>query len=140
MSSATLEGGEPPREVVQFGVTAGSQVTIAPLADVDWPDQVRVVEVCRDGAILEVERLLAGDLVTVVAPEAVIRELEALFGAPAPGGELTLDPAATVGDLFEYDGRELPARRRARNAADGLRFSPAASARRRRRHARASTA
>ena len=69
LSSATLEGGEPPREVVQFGVTAGSPVTIVPLADVDWPDQVRVVEVCRDGAILEVERLLAGDLVTVVAPK-----------------------------------------------------------------------
>jgi cell volume regulation protein A len=108
LSSATLEGGEPPREVVQFGVTAASPVTILPLADVDWPDQVRVVEVCRDGAILEVERLLAGDLVTVVAPEAVLRELEALFGPPAPGGELTLDPSATVGDLFDYYGRELP--------------------------------
>ncbi|MGZ8272515.1 MAG: potassium/proton antiporter [Burkholderiaceae bacterium] len=108
LSSATLEGGEPPREVVQFQVVTGSHVTIAPLADVDWPDQVRVVEVCRQGIILKVDRLLAGDLVTVVAPEAVIRELEALFGSPAPGGELTLDPAATVGDLFDYYGRELP--------------------------------
>ena len=109
LSSATLEGGEPPREVVQFKVAAGSQVAIAPLADVGWPEQVRVVEVCRDGAILKVDRLREDDLVTVVAPEAVIRELEGLFGPPAPGGELTLDPAATVGDLFDYYGRELPA-------------------------------
>jgi cell volume regulation protein A len=109
LSSATLEGGEPPREVVQFKVAAGSQVTTAPLPAVDWPDEVRVVEVCRNGAILRVERLLADDLVTVVAPEAVIRLLEGLFGPPAPGGELTLDPAATVGDLFDYYGRELPA-------------------------------
>jgi cell volume regulation protein A len=115
LSSATLEGGEPPREVVQFEAAAGSQVTTAPLLDVDWPDAVRVVEVCRSGAILRVERLLAGDLVTVVAPEAVIRELEGLFGPPAPVGELTLDPAATVGDLFDYYGSELPA-----DAAHGM--------------------
>ena len=109
LSSATLEGGEPPREVVQFKVAEGAQVTIAPVDEVDWPDQVRVVEVCRGGAIEKVERLRAGDLVTVVAPEADIRGLEALFGAPPPGGELTLDAAATVGDLFDYYGRELPA-------------------------------
>jgi cell volume regulation protein A len=109
LSSATLEGGEPPREVVQFMAAAGSQVTVGPLAGVDWPEQVRVVEVCRNGTILDADRLLAGDLVTVVAPESVIRGLEALFGAPAPGGELTLDPATTVGDLFDYYGRELPA-------------------------------
>jgi cell volume regulation protein A len=109
LSSATLEGGEPPREVVQFMVAAGSQVTTGALADVDWPEQVRVVEVCRNGAILDAARLQTGDLVTVVAPEAVIPALETLFGPPASGGELTLDPATTVGDLFEYYGRELPA-------------------------------
>jgi cell volume regulation protein A len=109
LSSATLEGGEPPREVVQFMVAAGSQMTTGALAEFDWPEQVRVVEVCRNGAILDAARLQTGDLVTVVAPEAVIPALETLFGPPASGGELTLDPATTVGDLFEYYGRELPA-------------------------------
>jgi cell volume regulation protein A len=109
LSSATLEGGEPPREVVQFRVYEASQSTAGPLAGMEWPEQVRMVEVCRDDRIGAVERLRAGDLITVVATEAALPELEVLFGPPAPVGELTLDPSASIGDLFEYYGATLPA-------------------------------
>jgi cell volume regulation protein A len=109
LSSATLEGGEPPREVVQYRVADGSQATTGPLAGIAWPEQVRLVEVCRDDRIVAVERLRAGDLVTVVATEAALPELEVLFGPPAPIGELALDPAASIGDLFEYYGATPPA-------------------------------
>jgi cell volume regulation protein A len=109
LSSATLEGGEPPREVVQFRVAEASQATMGPLAVIEWPEQVRLVEVCRDDRIVAVERLRTGDLVTVVATEAALPELEVLFGPPAPVGELTLDPSASIGDLFEYYGATLPA-------------------------------
>jgi cell volume regulation protein A len=109
LSSATLEGGEPPREVVQFRVAEGAPATVATVADIQWPETVRVVEVWRDGRLLDAERLRPHDLVSVVAPAAVLTELESLFGPPAPSGELTLDPATTVGDLFDYYGKELPA-------------------------------
>jgi len=109
LSSATLEGGEPPREVVQFPVYEASQATVVPLAGIGWPGQVRLIEVYRDGRIVEVERLRADDLVTVVATEAALPELEVLFGPPAPVGELTLDPSVSIGDLFEYYGATLPA-------------------------------
>ena len=104
LSSATLEGGEPPREVVQFRVAEASQASTMGLAGIEWPEQVRLVEVCRADRIVAVERLRAGDLVTVIATEAALPELEVLFGPPAPVGELTLDPAASVGDLFDYYG------------------------------------
>jgi len=109
LSSATLEGGEPPREVVQFRVAEASQASTIKLAGIDWPEQVRLVEVCREDCIVAVERLQAGDLVTVIATEAALPELEVLFGPPAPVGELTLDPSASIGDLFEYYGAPLPA-------------------------------
>ena len=109
LSSATLEGGEPPREVVQFRVAEASQASTMGLAGIEWPEQVRLVEVCRADCIVAVERLQAGDLVTVIATEAALPELEVLFGPPAPVGELTLDPSASIGDLFEYYGAPLPA-------------------------------
>ncbi|HET9024266.1 MAG TPA: potassium/proton antiporter [Burkholderiaceae bacterium] len=109
LSSATLEGGEPPREVVQFRVAEASQAAIGPAADIAWPEQVRIVEVCRDDRIVAAQRLRAADLVTVVAPEAALAELEVLFGPPAPVGELSIDPAASVGDLFDYYGAPVPA-------------------------------
>ena len=112
LSSATLEGGEPPREVVQFRVYEASQAMVGPLAGIEWPDEVRLIEVCRDDHIVEVERLRAGDLVTVVATEAALPELEVLFGPPAPVGELTLDPSASIGD---------PVRVLRRDAAGGCR-------------------
>jgi cell volume regulation protein A len=108
LSSATLEGGEPPREVVQFRVADGSLATIAAVADIDWPDQVRVIEVCRDGRVLTADRLQPNDLVSVVAPAEVLSGLEGFFGPSAPGGELSLDQATTVGDLFDYYGGALP--------------------------------
>jgi cell volume regulation protein A len=109
LSSATLEGGEPPREVVQFRVYEASQATAGPLAGIEWPEQVRLVEVCRGDRIVEAERLRPGDVVTVIATEAALPELEVLLGPPAPVGELTLDPSASIGDLFEYYGATLPA-------------------------------
>jgi len=109
LSSATLEGGEPPREVAQFRVAEASQASTMALANIGWPEQVRLVEVCRADRIVVVERLQAGDLATVIATEAALPELEVLFGPPAPVGELILDPSASVGDLFEYYGAPLPA-------------------------------
>jgi cell volume regulation protein A len=108
LSSATLEGGEPPREVVQFRVADGAQTTVAPIAAVAWPQHVRLIEVCRDEQVLAVDRLQGNDLVTVVAPESALLELEVLFGPPAPAGELLLDPGAMVGEVFDYYGAPLP--------------------------------
>jgi potassium/hydrogen antiporter len=130
LSSATLEGGEPPREVVQFRVAAGAQATTAAIEDLAWPDQVRVIEVCRDGQVLRAERLRDSDLVTVVAPAAALAELEVFFGPPAPGGELMLDAGATVGDLFDYYGSAVPA-----DAPREMRLTDFVSARLRRRGA-----
>lgn len=109
LSSATLEGGEPPRELVQFRVAEGAQATTVGIGADDWPDEVRLVEVCRGDAIVVPERLQAGDLVTLVASEAALPELEAFFGPPAPVGELALDPDTSTGELFDYYGAVLPA-------------------------------
>jgi cell volume regulation protein A len=109
LSSATLEGGEPPREVVQFQVAAGASAAIRALDDVPWPSDVRVIEVCRGGELVRVDRLAPDDLVTVVAPADALAAVEDLFGAPLAATELAIDPATTVGELLDYYGVELPA-------------------------------
>ena len=109
LSSATLEGGEPPREVVQYQVAVGAAVTTRSLADVPWPPEVRLIEVCRAAELVRVDRLAGGDLVTVVAPVETLPAVEYLVGPPLPSGELAIDAATTVYELFDYYGVAVPA-------------------------------
>jgi potassium/hydrogen antiporter len=108
LSSATLEGGGPPREVAQLVVAPDSPTANRVVDDIEWPTDVRLIEVSRDSRIIDAERFEVGDVVTVVTPVEAIPELEDLFGPPAESGELALAPTATFGDLHEYYGVPLP--------------------------------
>jgi potassium/hydrogen antiporter len=108
LSSASLEGGHPPREVIQFSVAPDSFITTSPVAEAKWPAGARLVEVSRNGQPLVTEQLAAGDLVTVVTSGAALSELEHLFGPPLAAGELAIDPDATVGDVLGYYGVDFP--------------------------------
>jgi NhaP-type Na+/H+ and K+/H+ antiporter len=77
--------------------------------EVDWPAGSRMVEVLRGGRVVEPKALQRGDLVAVVAPTEQVGALEELFGPAAAAGELTLDASATLGDLCDFYGAELPA-------------------------------
>jgi potassium/hydrogen antiporter len=109
LSSATLEGSEPPREVVQFAVAPGSHVARSALEDIEWPQGVRIVEIGREGRAIEPDTLHANDVVSVVTPVKAIAELEDMFGPPPAAGELALAPNATLGELTDYYGVPLPA-------------------------------
>jgi cell volume regulation protein A len=109
LSSATLEGGEPPREVVQFLVAPGAIATTRALDDLPWPAGARVIEVFRGGAIVQADRLVADDLVTIILGADSLSAVEDLFGAPLAPGELALDPATTVSELLDYYGVQRPA-------------------------------
>ncbi len=109
IATAPIDGGESAREVVQFEVADGAPATRRAAQDIDWPAGSRMVEVLRGGNIVEPKALLGGDLVAVVAPTEQIGTLEELFGPAAAAGELTLDACATLGDLCDFYGAELPA-------------------------------
>jgi potassium/hydrogen antiporter len=108
LSSASLEGGDPPREVIQFSVAPGSFITTSSVAETRWPAGARLVEVSREGQPLATEQFAAGDLVTVVASGGALPELEHLFGPPLAAGELAIDPDATIVDVLGYYGVDLP--------------------------------
>ena len=86
--------------------------------------------------IVAVERLRAGDLVTVVATEAALPELEVLFGPPAPVGELTLDPRRRSATCSSTTARSLPADADPATQAHRVRVAPPAPPRRGGRRAR----
>jgi cell volume regulation protein A len=109
VSTAALEGGASPREVVQFVVAEDAPATRRARDDLDWPAAARLVEVERDGQRCEPGKLRAGDVVTVISPAGAVGELEDLFGPAPAGGELVLSAAATLGDLQDYYGVALPA-------------------------------
>ena len=79
------------------------------MEELDWPDGARLIDVERDGKLSEITTLQAGDLVSVVAPAAQVSALEELFGPAAADGEMTLDASATLGDLQDYYGVDVPA-------------------------------
>jgi cell volume regulation protein A len=109
VATAPLEGGSGAREVLQFIVADRAPATRRPLDELDWPDGARVIDIERDGRIVEAPSLRSGDLVAVVAPAAQVGALEELFGPAAADGEMTLDASATLGDLQDYYGVEVPA-------------------------------
>jgi cell volume regulation protein A len=110
VATAALEGGSGAREVVQYRVPPGARATRRVLDDMEWPPGARLIDVERDGRLLPTPAaLLPGDLVSVVAPVEQVAALEELFGPAGADGELTLDAAATLGDLEDYYGAPVPA-------------------------------
>lgn len=109
VATAALEGGEQPREVVQFVIAADAPATRRARDELDWPAAARLVEVERDGQHCDPGELRAGDVVTLIATTDVIGDLEDLFGPAPASGELVLSAAATLGDLQDYYGVALPA-------------------------------
>ena len=108
LATAPLDGGVHVREVVQFVVAEGAPATRRALDDLDWPEGARLIELERDGRIVEPTELRSGDLVAVVAPAEQVGALEEIFAPAAVDGELTLAASATLGDLQDYYGAEVP--------------------------------
>jgi NhaP-type Na+/H+ and K+/H+ antiporter len=109
VATAALEGGEQPREVVQFVIAADAPATRRARDDLEWPSAVRLVEVERDGQRCDPGELRAGDVVTLITATDTIGDLEELFGPAPASGELVLSAAATLGDLQDYYGVAVPA-------------------------------
>ena len=109
IATAPLEGGAGAREVLQFIVADRAPSTRRPLDELDWPEGARVIDVERDGQIVQTAALRRGDLVAVVAPAAHVSALEEMFGPAAADGEMTLAASATLGDLEDYYGAPVPA-------------------------------
>jgi len=109
IATASLEGGGGGREVLQFVVADRAPATRRPCNELAWPDGVRVIDIERDGSLVETTALRGGDVVALVAPTVQVGALEEMFG-PAPAeSEMTLDAAATLGDLEDYYGVGVPA-------------------------------
>jgi cell volume regulation protein A len=109
LSSAAMEGVHGARELVQLRVLPTARVVNRAIDEIDWPAGARVVEVVREGRVEAIERLRAGDVVAVLAPADALDELEELCGAAPGGGEWTLAASATLADLHDYYGLEVPA-------------------------------
>jgi cell volume regulation protein A len=93
---------------VQLRVRPSARVEGRPPDDLDLPPGARVVEVVRDGRAVAAQRLEAGDVVAMIAPDDVVNDLEEMF-APAPAEqEFSLDAATTLGDLRDYYGMQIP--------------------------------
>ena len=108
LATAPLDGGVHVREVVQLVVAEGAPATRRTLDELDWPEGSRLIEIERAGRILEPTELRSGDLVAVVAPAEQVDALEEIFAPAAVDGELTLAASATLGDLQDYYGVEVP--------------------------------
>jgi cell volume regulation protein A len=108
MATAPLDGGVHVREVVQFVVAEGAPATRRALDELDWPEGARLIELERAGRIFEPTELRSGDLVAVVAPAEQVGALEEIFAPAVVDGELTLAASATLGDLQDYYGVEIP--------------------------------
>jgi cell volume regulation protein A len=109
IATAPLEGGSGAREVVQFVVADRAPATRRTLEDLEWPPGARLIDVERDGMLVEPPALRSGDIVAVVAPAQQVSALEELFGPAPADGEMTLDASATLGDLQDYYGVTVPA-------------------------------
>jgi cell volume regulation protein A len=108
LATAPLDGGVQVREVLQFVVAEGAPATRRALDDLDWPEGARLIELERAGRIVEPTELRSGDVVAVVAPAEQVDALEEIFAPAAVDGELTLAASATLGDLQDYYGVEVP--------------------------------
>jgi cell volume regulation protein A len=109
VATAPLEGAAGAREVVQFVVAERAAATRRAVDELDWPDGARLIDVERNGRLVDTAALQPGDLVSIVAPASRVSVLEELFGPAAVEGEMTLDASATLGDLQDYYGIDVPA-------------------------------
>ncbi|MCS7101481.1 MAG: potassium/proton antiporter, partial [Burkholderiaceae bacterium] len=108
LAAARLFDTAAPRDLIQLRVLPGAPVADCSPAQIDWPPQVTIVEVLRDGQPIAEGPLRAGDLVALAAPPAAVADLEALFAAAPAAGELLLSAQATLADLRDYYGCTLP--------------------------------
>jgi cell volume regulation protein A len=108
LATAPLDAGIHVREVVQFVVAEGAPATRRALDELEWPDGSRLIELERDGRIVEPTEMRKGDLAAVIAPAEQVSALEEIFAPAAVDGELTLAASATLGDLQDYYGVEIP--------------------------------
>jgi cell volume regulation protein A len=108
LSSEAIEGSREGRKLVQLRVLPEARVAGRRLEELELPGGARVVEVVRGGESIGQTMLTAGDVVAMLARDDSVGELEDLF-APAPAiPEWSLDAAATLGDLRDYYGLEIP--------------------------------
>ncbi|MCS7100762.1 MAG: potassium/proton antiporter [Burkholderiaceae bacterium] len=108
LAAARLLDTASPRDLIQLRVLPGAPVVDCVPAQIEWPPQVTVVEVLRDGQQIAEGPLRAGDLVVLAAPPKAVPELEALFAEAPSAGELLLSAQATLADLRDYYGCTLP--------------------------------
>ncbi len=108
VATAPLDGATGAREVVQFVVAADAPATRRAFDDLEWPPDSRLIEIERAGRLIEPADLRGGDVVAAIAPAEQVSVLEELFGPAAAAGELTLAASATLGDLQDYYGVDLP--------------------------------
>ena len=108
LSSESIEAREDPHAVVQLRVLRSARVEGQAPDDLELPSGARVIEVVRDGRAGTVQRLQAGDVVAMIAPDEAVADLEEMF-APAPAAqEFSLDAATALGDLRDYYGLQIP--------------------------------
>jgi cell volume regulation protein A len=122
LSSASLEAAPAARDLVQLRVCPGARIVDLRPEQIDWPADTRVVEVARNGEVVDEPPLRAGDVVAVIAPPATVHVLEEMF-APAPQvAEFSLDSGVTLGELRDFYGIALTeATSGSETAADFLR-------------------
>jgi cell volume regulation protein A len=108
LSSEAIEARDDPHALVQLRVRPSARVEGQAPDDIDLPAGARVVEVVRDGRAIPAQRLQAGDVVAIIAPDDAVADIEEMF-APAPDDrEFSLDASTTLGDLRDYYGLQIP--------------------------------
>jgi cell volume regulation protein A len=108
LSSESIEAREDPHALVQLRVLPSARVEGQIPDDVELPTGARIVEVVRNGRAIAAQKLEAGDVVAIIAPDEAVADLEELF-APAPAAqEFSLDASTTLGDLRDYYGMRIP--------------------------------
>lgn len=120
LSSESIEARDDPHALVQLRVLPSARIEGQAVDDLELPAGARIVEVVRVGRARAVERLQAGDVVAMIAPDDAVADLEEMF-APAPAEqEFSLDAATTLGDLRDYYGLQVPADATADTAVGAL--------------------
>ncbi len=108
LASEPIEASRPPHVLVQLRVLPQARVDEQAPDDIPFPDGCRIVEVVRDGQAAAVDRLRAGDMVAMIAPDDAVADLEEMFAPAPPAQEFSLDAAVTLGDLADYYGLPIP--------------------------------
>jgi cell volume regulation protein A len=107
LSSESIEARGDPHALVQLRVLPAARVAGQAPQEVELPAGARVVEVVRDGRVAAVQRLQAGDVVAILAPDEAVADLEEMFAPAPPAQEFSLDASTTLGDLRDYYGVQV---------------------------------